>query len=150
MPMLNHFYKYLIKNRYFKEIFENLFAPLLIGLLLGFDKNQLLLLIFGCFLIDIDHLFYFFYKKRINFKEIAAFAKQEFNNHHPHFYLFHSYELVLIAMFVSYHYSSWLFYLFFGFLINLILDTWTYILFYKKPEPWLKFLSVSYLIWIKK
>jgi hypothetical protein len=148
--MLKSIYKLFTQDSFYKEVTENFLLPLLVGLFFNLTLEQVLLLIFGCFLIDIDHLFYFFYKKKITFTAIKKISQEEFHKHQPHPYIFHCYELTLLAMFVSYHYSSPLFYLFCGFLVNLLLDTVAYINFYKTKEPWLKFLSLNYLIWSKK
>jgi len=148
--MLKSFYKILTKQSYHKEITENFLIPLLIGLTLGLKREELILLVMGCFLIDIDHLFYFFYKKKFSVREIKTFACEEFMAHQPHPYIFHCYELIVAAMLMSYYHSSQLFYLFFGFSINLMIDTLTYATFYKNTDPLLKYLSFNYLFYSKK
>ncbi len=133
-----------LKKQLVSEISANLLIPIVISLLLGFNSAQTILLIIGSILIDIDHLFYYFFSKHPkNIKSALQFFKQEFKNHNPHFYIFHNFEVLFILLTLSYLFGGLMFYLFLGFLVNFIIDIFTYLYFYKSTSPWLRYFSLT-------
>ena len=133
-----------LKKQLGLEIFVNVLTPIFISIMLDLDATQAILLITGSILIDIDHLFYYFFSKHPkNIKSAVKFFKQEFKNHNPHFYIFHNFEVLFILLALSYLVGGMLFYLFLGFLVNFIIDIFTYLYFYKSTSPWLRYFSLT-------
>lgn len=133
-----------LKKQLLLEILVNVLIPTAIGVFLNLNLTKGLLLISGSILIDIDHLFYYFFSKHPkNIKSASQFFKQEFRNHNPHFYIFHNFEVLFILLTISYLFGGLLFYLFLGFLVNFVIDIFTYLYFYKSTSPWLRYFSLT-------
>ena len=128
------------------ESIKNLTAPIILSYLLGFSVNQTALVVLGVFLIDLDHLIYIRYCAGIKSPSKAIrWIKEEHKKLDPHLYLFHTIEflIVLFAMSILVP-KNFLFYIAFGFLINVVIDMIGYIFIYKKLEPWIKYYSLIY------
>ncbi len=123
----------------------HIFLNGLIALLFGLSYLEIFLVVFGGILIDIDHLIYWlFYKKIKSLKQGIEFHKKEYALHRPHFYAFHTFEFVILFLFFSYFINSYLFFISLGFLIHFITDAIYYLYDYKSLKPWAKCISVIY------
>lgn len=130
------------------EFFLNTGVSYVFAKLLGLTGVDLLLVIIGASLIDIDHVFHFFLKG-VRLRDLKTTFQQEFKNHHPHFYIFHTFEFLLLALFFTWTRELHWLYLFFGFTLNFILDILTYIYVYKSYKPWLMYFSALNIFILK-
>jgi len=135
----------------FLEFLINLITPVAVSLILGFSPSETALVVIGVFLIDIDHLFYMLYDPKIkSVSDGLSFTKREYKKHNPHFYLFHTVEFIIIFLVISFlYFENGLLYIALGFIINFIIDIFTYLIYYKKTDPWLKYLSLFYYLTFK-
>jgi len=132
------------KKQLASEVFINVSVPVAIAMFWRLQLPESFLLVAGSLLIDIDHLFYYLFSKHPkNLPSVIKFFKQEFKSHNPHFYIFHNFEVLFILLTTSYLFGGFLFYLFLGFLINFVIDIFTYLYFYKSTSPWLKYFSLT-------
>src|SRR3990167_2511079 len=132
------------KKQLASEVFINVSVPVAIAMFWRLQLPESFLLVAGSLLIDIDHLLYYLfskYPKKI--KSAVQFFKQEFKSHTPHLYIFHTFEVLFILLTLSYLFGGYLFYLFLGFLLNFIIDIFTYLIIYKSFSPWLKYFSLT-------
>ncbi len=133
------------------EFLVNLFTPLIISQVVGLSNYHTILVVFGVFLIDMDHLFYMIYDPKIKTPRNAiSFIKIDLKKRNPHFYVFHTIEFLTLFLILSfYFFNNNLFYISVGFVLNFLLDILTYINHYKKPSPWLKYFSLIYYVYYK-
>lgn len=121
-------------------------VPLLIGMIFGLQYWEIIMLIFGCFFVDIDHILHSLYKGKIRFGEMKAYFDQEFHLHRPHVYIFHIIEILVLFLIISHKYFPQFFLFFVGFAINILIDIAVYLITYRSFSPWLRFFSGTYTI----
>ena len=81
-----------------------------------------IVVLWGGFLIDIDHLFYFFGKYgKLGLKKLVKKWWEYGKNMRPGFYIFHSPEFTLLLMFLSF-FNKIIFVMFLSQILHLILD----------------------------
>ncbi|MBR9705423.1 hypothetical protein GOV14_00135 [Candidatus Pacearchaeota archaeon] len=113
---------------------------LLTGILANLSLYEIMFLVLGGIIIDIDHLIYMIFREKLhNPKKIWKFHKQEYKINRPHFYIFHFLEIILLLMLISYFINWYLYLIFVGFLLHWIIDVATYIQYYKKTRPWINY-----------
>jgi len=133
------------------EIVIHLSLPLVIIIAAKLTIMESLILILGAFLIDIDHLFYIFIREKIfSIKKIVQWGKTEYSLHRPHFFVFHTIEVLCILIILGYLTNRYLFLFFMGFVTNLLMDAVTYIYFYRSWKPWAKYFSIIWLLKSKR
>lgn len=96
-------------------------------------------------LIDFDHLAYYVYtgKPVKNLRYMFNYFAQGYEEHRPHYFLFHNFEFVLILLIIG-MFSKIFAMIAIGVLIHLLLDLAIYIAHYKSFEPWLKTWFLTY------
>jgi hypothetical protein len=112
----------------------------LLAKLLDLSGLDLFLVIAGATFIDADHIIHFLLKG-VSLNELKSTFKQEFKNHHPNFYIFHTFEFLLLGLFFTWSRDSHWLYLFLGFSVNFTIDIITYLFVYKSTHPWLAYFS---------
>ena len=126
------------------NILTHFILNILIGLPFKLNYTELLLLGLGGIFIDIDHIIYqYFIVKNKTIKEMWAWHKKENAIHHPHFYIFHQIELIIIFTIVSFYLNRFLFIFSLGFFLHFIEDSIMYFSYYRNLS-WLKHFSVIY------
>ncbi|GEM_PF-4139044 len=120
------------------EFAINFITPLGAALLFRFSYAQTILIIAGSFIIDLDHVLYYLAKYH-TYSGMIKFFRHEFRLHRPHLYIFHTFQFLSIALILSYLTHNSIYYLFLGFLINFVIDIFTYLKIYKSYKPWLPY-----------
>lgn len=95
-----------------------------------------ILLVASGVLIDLDHLVYF---GIYGFKGL----KKDFRKSNPHFFMFHTFEFILILIIGSFFFF-WVFPVFLGVAIHLISDIFEY--YRKDRRDWIAYWSIIYQI----
>ena len=121
---------------------------IIIAFLLKLSPVEILLVGLGGVLIDVDHIFYFIFGKKIySIKKAKKFHKKEFKLMRPHFFFLHFIEIILILLASSYYLNWYAFLILFGFLLHWFADALKYIYFYRSFLPWIKNYSlIAYLV----
>ena len=124
-----------------------IFIPLL-TLLKMFSLDLIILIIAWGVLIDVDHLFYYFYKLRtFSFSKVLEYSNKDFISDRPHFYLFHTIDFFLIfgIGLLVVNFDTTLSLLFLTGLIHWILDSIRHYIHHKNFS-WLKYYSTFYYL----
>jgi len=119
----------------------------LIGFLMQLSMFEILLIILGGILIDLDHLLYIVCGEKINsLKKAWKFHKKEYKLMRPHLFIFHFLEPIIIFSLVFYFVEWHIFLVFFGFFLHWITDAIKYLCYYKSFFPWLKYYSLIFYL----
>ncbi len=113
---------------------------------------EILMIILGGVLIDLDHIGYMFFGKKLHsIEEMVRFHKKNFSSMTPHFYVFHFLEVIMILLMVSYFINWYLFLIFVGFFLHWVSDVLKYLWIYGSFGAWSKYFLLSeYLVRYKK
>ncbi|MFA7707519.1 MAG: hypothetical protein WCX73_01085 [Candidatus Pacearchaeota archaeon] len=126
------------------DLIWHVFWSAIISKLLGFEAGEILFIILGSVIIDIDHIFYMVFCMKIkSLKEMIKFHRTNFKTMTPHFYILHFLELSIVLLIFSYITNQNIIFLIsFGMLLHWIADAVKYIWFYKSVFPWIKYYSL--------
>lgn len=125
---------------------------LLISYFFEFNLENTLIFVLAGVLIDLDHPLYYLISESANRKgkSIINFKKwclKEYHLHRPHFYLFHTFEFLLLFCILGVIMDGLIKYIAFGFLFHFLVDILTYLFVYRSTKPWLKSLFIFF--WIR-
>jgi len=110
---------------------------ILLNITNDFTDRNLLFFIFGGFVFDIDHPIYHLVKyKSLKLNDFFKEHKKLFKTMTPKFYIFHTFEFIVLFGIISFYYLNIYFYL--GLITHLLSDIAKYIYTYKKNFSWIK------------
>lgn len=101
----------------------------------------LLVIFLSSVLIDIDHYFYYIFKKRDlnlfraykwyikNARKLCSLKREQMKNLYIGIYFFHGVEILIILLLLGIYIHSFFIFIFFGFLFHLVVDILAGILF---------------------
>jgi len=113
----------------------------------GLSGLEIMMVILGGILIDIDHVIYMFFGKGLrSVKAMAKFHQKNFASMTPHVYVLHFLEVIMILMMVSYFINWYLFLIFVGFWLHWVADAIKYLWTYNSFRPWSKYFLLSYYL----
>ncbi len=126
----------------FHFIFNGILAPVV-----GLSLLEILIVALGGILIDIDHLVHIFFVQRVRtVKGIYKWIIREDSVHRPHFYFFHTLEVVILFAIMSFFLNHYLFLLSMGFLVHYFTDMVGYLIYYRSHLPWSRYLFLTYYL----
>jgi len=112
----------------------------------SFGLQGFLIIFFSSFLIDIDHFFYYIYKKKKlnplraynwykeNCKKFKRLSRKQRKKVHGGNFLFHGIEFLILLFFFGVFISKFFFFIFLGFFLHLFLDLFSEIHFRKRID----------------
>jgi hypothetical protein len=129
----------------------NIVIHVLINVLLGFGLNlsnlNIFLLGFGGLLVDVDHVIYsYFFAGNKTISQMVAWHNQENKILRQHCYLFHTIEVLVILLVVSWFVNKYLFFLFAGFAIHVFFDILNHLVRHGKFSELLRFTLVYWIL----
>lgn len=112
-----------------------------IGLLAGLNIAEAIIIGVGGIIIDLDHLIYgLFSAKKYSPIAFYKWVMKEFRMKRPHFFIFHTVEFVVLALFIGLLHPILLL-LAIGFALHLATDAATYLIKYRSFKPWTRYMS---------
>lgn len=113
------------------------------GLVVNLSLFEASLIGLGGVIIDIDHVFYMIFGKKIySINGMWKFHVRENAIKRPHVYIFHFIEVILLIGIISYFVNWYLFLIIIGFGLHWIFDCISYLFKYKSFKPWINYLSL--------
>jgi len=130
----------------------HIFINGMVGALIRLNGWEILMLILGGVLIDIDHIGYMFFGAKLRtINAMRNFHVRNFKSMTPHFYVFHFLEVIMVLLMISYFVNWYLFLVFVGFWLHWVADVLKYLWVYGSFRPWSRyFLLAYYLVRYKK
>ena len=134
------------------HIIWHIFINGVVGALARLSGFEILLIVLGGILMDIDHIGYMFLGVKLrSLKAMQKFHQKNFNSMTPHFYVLHFLEVIMILLMISYFINWYLFLIFVGFWVHWLADAVKYLYVYGSFKPWSRYFLLSlYLIKYKK
>ncbi len=125
----------------------HIFVNGVVASMLRLKGIEILLIILGGVLIDIDHLGYMFFGRKLRSVEsMVKFHRKNFASMTPHLYVFHFLEVIMVLLMVSYFINWYLFLIFVGFWLHWVTDVLKYLWIYGSFRPWSKYFLLAYYL----
>ena len=125
------------------NILFHFFINILLVLPFKLSLFEILLVGIGGVLIDIDHILFMIFKKKLySIKDMLKFHRINFKLMTPHFFIFHMVEIILLFMITSYFLNWHVFLISVGFALHYLMDIIKYLWVYKSFKPWISYFSI--------